>query len=136
MKKFLAMLAIAGVMTSCNSKKEEKTEDVKTGDTATTTVTPPPTTDPAPTTGDVPKFADAEVQKYVDDYTAYVKSVVDAYNSKDMTKAQELTAKATEWSTRSTSVGQKLATNPDEAKKFSDYMMKLSKDMQDAMMPK
>ena len=133
MKKFMAILAIAGVMTSCNSKKDEKKEEVKTEDTATKSSTEPtaPTTDPAPT-GDVPKFADAEVQKFVDDYTAFVKSYIDAYKSKDMTKVSELAGKMQEWSGRTASVGQKLASSPDEAKKFNDYMVKLSQDWANA----
>ena len=49
MKKFLAMLAIAGVMTACNSGEDEVTEDTTTVVTEpvvvdTTTVTPMDTT--------------------------------------------------------------------------------------------
>ena len=138
MKKFLAVFALAAVVVSCNNKKsEEKKTD---GDTTVVTNPPadnPPVDNPPANTG-VPKFADAEVQKYVDDYTAFVQSYIDAYAAKDMTKVQEISGRMTEWTTRSTAISQKLASNPEEAKKFSDYMTALSMKWADAakaMMP-
>jgi hypothetical protein len=131
MKKLFAVVALVGLMASCNSKKkDEKTDETKM-DTAVTT-TPPPTTEPTTTTttsSDIPKFADAEVQKYVDDYTAFVTSYVEAYKSKDMTKVSSLSTKMTEWASKSQSVGMKLANNPEEATKFTNYMTKLSQEM-------
>ena len=137
MKKVFAVLALVGVMTSCNNKKKD--EKKPEGDT-TAVVTPPAdnTTPPADNSGAIPTFADADVQKYVTDYTAFVQSYLDAYKAKDMTKVQELATKMTEWSGKSTEIGQKLATNPEEAKKFADYMTKLSTDWANAaksMMP-
>lgn len=135
MKKLFAVLALVGVMTSCKDKKkdEKKTEE--------TTVTTPPadnTTPPADVTpaGDVPKFADAEVQKYVDDYTVFVKGYVDAYKTKDMTKIQELSTKAADWGARSMDISKKLAASPEEATKFSNYITKLSQEMTAAMTAK
>lgn len=130
MKKLFAVLALAGVMVSCNNKKKD--EKKVEGDTTTTTTVEPTTTTTTTTTTGVPTFADAEVQQYVNDYTAFVQSYVDAYKTKDMTKVQELSAKMTDWSTRSTAIGQKLAASPEEAKKFADYMTKLSQDWADA----
>jgi len=141
MKKVFLVLTAAAVMVACNNKKKTEGE-VKT-DTATTTTTTTDkmdnnTTTTTTTSTDVPKFADAEVQKYVDDYTAWVNMYVDAYKSKDMTKISNYSMKAQEWSTRSASVAQKLAGSPEEAKKFTDYMTKLSTDLANAakaMMP-
>lgn len=134
MKKVFAVLALVGVLASCKDKKDEKKEDVKS-DTAV--VTTPPPTDPGPTTDNtaVPKFADAEVQKYVDDYTAFVNGYVAAYKSKDMTKITEWSTKATEWASKTQTITMKLANSPEEATKFSNYMAKLSQDMAAAMTP-
>src|SRR5690242_8552107 len=123
MKRVLLVLAVAGVMVSCGSKK--KADKGTTTDTATTTTTDKmgdQTSTSTATTSGVPTFADAEVQKYVNDYTAFVTSYVDAYKAKDMTKVQELATKMQDWSSRSISVSQKLAANPEEARKFSDYI--------------
>src|SRR5688572_14136528 len=136
MKKLLSLIALVGIMASCNNKKEEKT-DVKTDTTATvpadnTNTTPADNTTP---TGDVPTFSDPEVQKYVNDYSAFVAAYVEAYKSKDMTKVQELSTKATEWTSKTQNIAMKLANNPEEATKFSNYMTKLSQDWSNAMMP-
>lgn len=138
MKKFFAILAIAGMIVSCNNKKEEKTETTSS-DTTTTTTTPvdnttTTATDNTTTTpADVPTFADAEVQKFVNDYTAFVTSYVAAYKSKDMTKISTMATDYQQWIGRTQSVGMKLANNPSDAQKFSDYMTKLSNDVQAAM---
>ncbi|MBL7733313.1 MAG: hypothetical protein JNM88_19250 [Chitinophagaceae bacterium] len=132
MKKVLLVLAMAGVFVACGDKKKSD-KPTTGGDTATTSTTPPAneTTTTTPSTG-TPTFADAEVQKYVDDYTAFVNSYLEAVKGKDMGKMSDLSMKASEWSSRSTAIAQKLASSPDEAKKFSDYMMKLSADWTEA----
>ncbi len=132
MKKLFALLAIVGVMASCNNKKK----DEKKPDETTTTTTTTTTTETTPTTSGVPTFADAEVQKYVNDYTAFVSSYVEAYKSKDMTKVADMAKTMSDWGSRSTAVAQKLAANPDDAKKFSDYITKLSADLTAAMQMK
>ena len=135
MKKLFAVLALVGVMTSCKDKKK----DEKKPEESTTTTTPSTSTDattpPAETTGavDIPKFADAEVQKYVDDYTVFVTTYVDAAKTKDMTKVATLSTKATEWATKSMDIAKRLMANPDDATKFSNYMTKLSEQMTAAM---
>lgn len=138
MKKLFAVLALVAVMTSCkDKKKDEKKPDATT---TTTTADPNATTTTTTTTttssSGVPTFADAEVQQYVNDYTTFVNSIVDAYKSKDLAKAGELAGKMSDWSSRSMAVSQKLAANPDEAKKFSDYVTKLSAEMTAAMQMK
>ncbi len=134
MKKLFAVLALVAVMTSCKDKKK----DEKTPDATTTTTTTDPnatttTTTTTTTTSDVPKFADAEVQAYVNDYTTFVTSYVDAYKAKDMTKSADMSKKMTDWSSRSMSVSQKLAANPTEATAFANYMTKLSEQLTAAM---
>ena len=129
MKKVLLVLAVAGVMVACNNKKKED-KDTKV-DTTTTTTDKMDKMDNTTTTG-IPTFADAEVQSYVNDYTAWVNAYMDAYKTKDMTKISEYSMKAQDWSSRSMTISQKLANNPDEAKKFSDYMTKLANDMANA----
>lgn len=131
MKKLFAVLALVGVMTSCKSKKKD---EKKPEETATTTTTPTETT----TTTGVPTFSDPDVQKYVNDYTAFVTGYMEAYKSKDMTKIASLSTSASEWATKSMDMAKKLAANPDDAAKFSTYMTKLSNDMVEAvkgMMP-
>ncbi len=134
MKKLFAMLALVAVMTSCKDKKKD---DKKTDATTTTTTTDPNTTTTTTTTtttsSDVPTFADAEVQQYVNDYTLFVTSYVDAYKAKDMTKIADMSQKMSDWSSRSMSVAQKLSGNAEEATKFSNYITKLSEQLTAAM---
>ena len=132
MKKVLFVLAVAGVMVSCgNKKKSDKPADVKdtTGTTTTTTTT---TTTIITPTGDVPTFSDPEVQKFVNDYTGLVNAYIDAYKGKDMTKVAELAGKYQQWGGQITTISMKLVAKPDDAKKFSDYMTKLSMDWANA----
>lgn len=141
MKKLFAVLALVGVMTSCKDKKKEEKKPEET----TTTTTTPTTTDattapventaPAENTGSaaMPKFADAEVQKYVEDYTAFVTTYVNAAKTKDMTKVATMTTSATQWTSKSMDIAKKLMANPDDATKFSNYMSKLSDQMTAAM---
>jgi hypothetical protein len=127
MKKFFAMLAIAGILVSCGGKK--KADKPAEGDSTTTTNTTTPTNsgeNTTPANMGTPAFGDAEVQKYVDDYTAFVNGYLDAVKGKDMTKIQELSMKASEWTNRSMEISKKLATSPDDAKKFADYMTAMS----------
>ena len=138
MKKLFAVLALAGVMASCNNKKDEKKPDQGTSTTDTSKATTTTTTTTTTAVAGVPTFSDPEVQQYVNDYTAFVNSYLDAYKGKDMTKVAELATKMTDWSGRSMEVGKKLVANPDEAKAFTEYMTKLSQDWANAakaMMP-
>lgn len=130
MKKVVAVLALAGLMMACNSKKKE---DKGTGADATTTTT----TDgnntapaPAPAPNGVPTFSDPAVQQFVNDYAAFMEE----YKSgmKDPAKLIELSKRAQEWSTKSTEVGMKLATNPQEAKAFADWMVEIAKSIMPA----
>jgi hypothetical protein len=137
MKKLFAVLALVGVMTSCKSKKkdEKKPDETTVTTPPTDNTTPPPDVTPA---GDVPKFADADVQKYVDDYTAFANGLIEAYKTKDMAKIGTLSQKATEWSSKTMEISKKLMASPEEAQKFSNYITKISTDLTEAaksMMP-
>ena len=139
MKKVFAVLALVGVMTSCKDKKKDEKKPEETTTTTTTTTTEPATTTTTTETtasSDVPKFADAEVQKYVEDYTAFTTSLVAAYTSKDMTKVASLSPMAADWATKSLDISKKLMANPDDATKFTNYMTKLSDQITAAMTAK
>ena len=134
MKKLFAVLALVGVLASCkDKKKDEKMPDATTTTTTTDPNTTTTTTTTTTTSSDAPKFADAEVQAYVNDYTAFVTSYVNAYKAKDMTQIADMSKKMADWSSRSMSVSQKLAANPAEATAFANYMTKLSEQLTAAM---
>lgn len=130
MKKVLAVLALAGVMASCNNKKKDE-QKPEGGDTTTITTTdaPPANTTDAPpaNTSGVPTFSDPEVQKFANDYAAFMTEYKAGMN--DPAKLADLTAKMQDWSKRSTDIGMKLATKPEEAKAWADWVMALTKDM-------
>ncbi len=128
MKKFLFVVAIAGIMTSCKDKKDEKKAEEPTTIAPTEPTTTEPTTT-APVTSDV-KFSDPEVQKFADEYTAFVKSY--KTGMVDPAKAQELAKTAQEWTTKMQPMVMKLATNPEELKKWQDWALALSKELMPA----
>ncbi|MCY7310112.1 MAG: hypothetical protein LH619_04975 [Chitinophagaceae bacterium] len=126
MKKIFAVLALVGVMTSCKSKKKE---EVKPAETTTTTPTEGTTTTTAAT--GVPTFSDPEVQKFANDYDAFMAEY--RVGMKDPAKLAELSKSMTDWSTRAQSIGMKLASTPDEAKKWADWALALSQQMMETM---
>ncbi len=130
MKKLFPVVALFCLMTACNSKKKDETKPADNTTSATTSTT---STDNSTTNADMPKFADAEVQKYVEDYTTFVTGYVEAYKTKDYSKIANLAIKAADWSAKSMDISKKLMSSPDEAAKFGNYMTKLSKDMTVAM---
>jgi hypothetical protein len=134
MKKLFAVIALAGVMVSCgNKKKEEKTAGKDTTVTNTTNTTGDQTTTTTTTnTAGVPTFSDPEVQKFANDYAAFVTDYKNGL--KDPAKLAELTKSMQDWSSRSQSIGMKLASNPEEAKKWTDWVMVISKELTDAAM--
>ncbi len=149
MKKILSAFLIAGILVACDDSKKDEPKDTPAADTtkaaAGDTKTSEPatggdttkaaagdtkTSEPAAASADVPKFADAEVQKMADEYAAFMK---DAMNmQKDPSKAADYAKKAQEWSTKTQDLMKKLASNPEELKKWSDFAMKLAQ----ANMPK
>ena len=135
MKKLFAVIALAGIMISCNNSKEEKTE-TKTDTTGTTTTTPEatdPTTTVTTTTtpaAGVPTFSDPEVQKFANDYAAFVNEYKAGMT--DPNKMQEMAKNLQDWTTRSQSIGMKLSQNPDEAKKWADWVAEVNKQLMPA----
>ncbi|MDZ4810622.1 MAG: hypothetical protein SGI96_20480 [Bacteroidota bacterium] len=119
MKKIFAVLALVGVMTSCKDKKKD---EKKPEETTTTTITA--------ATG-VPTFSDPEVQKFANDYGAFMAEY--RAGMKDPAKLAELSKSMTDWSTRAQSIGMKLASTPDEAKKWADWALALSQQMMETM---
>ena len=128
MKKLFAVLALVGVMTSCKSKKkdEKKPEETTTTTPTDATTTPTDATTTTATAG-VPTFSDPEVQKFANDYGAFMAEY--KAGMKDPAKLAELSKGMTEWSTKAQSIGMKLATTPDEAKKWADWALELSKSL-------
>jgi hypothetical protein len=136
MKKLLSILAVAVIMVSCNNKKSEeksattdttvKTTETTTGGDQTTTTTTTTTTN----NQGVPSFSDPEVQKFANDYAAFL----DEYKKglKDPARMADLTKSMQDWSSRSQSIGMKLANNPDEAKKWADWIMVVSQEFSKA----
>ncbi len=120
MKKFLAVLALVGIMSSC---KDKKNEEPKTEPTETPTTTEPTTTEPTTTTTDgVPTFSDPDVTAYVKSYEDYIAAYKAAVEKKDMSKMADLGKMGTDLATKGTAAAQKLAGNPEDAKKLADYM--------------
>jgi hypothetical protein len=120
MKKFFAVLALVGVMTSCKDKKKEEEKKPEETTTTTPTTTEPTATEPNAT--GVPTFNDPDVTAYVKAYEDYIAIYKKAAESKDMTKMAELGQMGQDLATKATAATQKLASNPEDAKKLADYM--------------
>lgn len=116
MKKILAVLALVGVMTSCKDKKKD---EKKPEETTTTTTTDPTTTTTTTTDANVPTFSDPEVQKFVTEYSAFITEY--KAGMADPAKAQALAKTAQEWSGKMSNIGMKLASNPDDLKKWTEW---------------
>jgi hypothetical protein len=127
MKRFFAILAITGMLISCNNKKtEEKTSEKDTTVTTTEIKTEDKTVTTTNTNG-VPNFSDPEVQKFANDYYAFLQEYKNAL--KDPSKAMEMTK---EWTGKSTEISMKLAANPEEAKKWADWATVVSEEFANA----
>ena len=134
MKKLLSLVALVGIMASCNNKKDEKKEEVKTGDTTAVTTPPVDNTTPPANKGstEMPKFADADVQAYAQSYADLADAYVKAADSKDMAKFSELSKMSSDLAAKSAAMSQKLMNNPEEAKKLSDFIMAKSAQITEA----
>jgi hypothetical protein len=132
MKKLFAVLALVAVMTSCKDKKKDdkKMEETTTTSSTTEPSKTPPVDAPVEVTG-VPKFSDPEVQKFANDYGAFMMQYKAGMS--DPAKMTELSNKMQEWSKRSTEIGMKLASKPEEAQAWAMWISGLMKDMMPAV---
>ena len=115
MRKVLLSLLLLGVMFSCGKKEENKAEN-----TGTTNVESESSTS---------KFKDPDVQKLADAYAELSKE----YDNMTPEKAAELSWKFQELSSKSSEVSQKLASDPKEAEKFTNYITEVGKEIQTKM---
>ncbi|TWP29851.1 hypothetical protein ETU09_02400 [Apibacter muscae] len=131
MKKILLSLSLVGLI-AFNSCKDEKTTTGNENKTDTTAIidssanntqTEAPTTEATST--ELPKFEDKEVQEFVDSYSKFIKE--NEALLKDSTKIAEMKPKLEEWAQKSLPIFTKLANNPEELKKFTEYFEKTSK---------
>ena len=76
---------------------------------------------------DLPKFSSPEIQKFAEDYSAFINETAAAAKSGDVAKIQELTKKAQEWATKSQTEMAKMT--PEDAKLWTEYYTKLSQKM-------
>ena len=131
MKKLLSLIALVAIMASCNNKKEKK-DEVKTDTTTTTTddkMNDGSTTTTTANAG-VPTFSDPEVQQFANDYAAFIAAYKAGMN--DPAKMAELSKNMQEWATKSQNIGMKLANNPEEAKKWADWVAEVNKELMPA----
>ena len=127
MKKLFLVVAIAGFITSCKDKKDEK----KAEDATTTTTEEPKMESTTTAATGVPSFSDPEVQQFANDYAAFIANY--KAGMQDPAKMADLTKNMQEWTTRSQSIGMKLAQTPGEAKKWSEWVMVISKELMPSM---
>ena len=127
MKKLFAVLALVGVMTSCKDKKKDEKKPEETTTTTSTDATTTTTDATTTATAGVPTFSDPEVQKFANEYGAFIAEY--KAGMKDPAKLAELGKKMKDWSTKAQSIAMKLASTPDEAKKWSDWALELSKSL-------
>lgn len=127
---FVILIASSAVLFSCKNDSDKtadtKTDSIASKDGATTTTT---TTTTTSTDASVPTFSDADVTAYVKAYEDYIAAYKTAAETKDMTKMAELGKTSQELATKSQAAMQKIANNPEEAKKLTDYMTAKSKEV-------
>lgn len=135
MKKLLLAIVVAGLFAACNNKKES---DKTTDDTSTTTTTDQDNTSTKPTTTEpsgntsiagVPSFSDPEVQKFANDYAAFIAEYKQILANPASPRSAEFAMKWSEWASKSLSVGMKIASNPAEAKKWSDWVESVNSEI-------
>ncbi|MBM3415526.1 MAG: hypothetical protein FJY20_03565 [Bacteroidetes bacterium] len=106
---------------------KKKPEGDTTATTTTTTTETTTTDNPPVNNSGVPTFSDPDVQKFANDYAAFITEYKAGMS--DPARLADLSAKMTDWSSRSTEIGMKLATKPEEAKAWADWVLALTKDL-------
>ena len=130
MKKVILLLAVTGTLLSCNNKKSEGKEAGKDTTTTTTEIKTEEEKESVTQTDGVPSFSDPEVQKFANEYYSFLQVYKTAL--KDPSKATEMTKDMMEWSTKASEISLKLASNPEDAKKWADWAMVVSQEFADA----
>jgi hypothetical protein len=118
MRKILLSLLLVGVIFSCGQKEESSSKNTESS-----------TTESTESNSGAPKFKDPEVQKFADAYAELSKE----YDNMTPEKAAELSQKFQDLSSKSQEITQKLASDPEEAQKFTDYMMEIGEEIQEKM---
>ncbi len=140
MKKVIViLLGLALMVFSCkNEKKSETTnENETTTEVTDNDVSDEDTANSGENTEEnsdqvaVPTFENAEIQEYVNSYQEYVNTYKEAFESKDMTKVQEMTAKGQELAQ---GVSAFADISAEDSKKLQDYMTAKTKEMQEIAM--
>ncbi|HMU45799.1 MAG TPA: hypothetical protein PKC72_05475 [Chitinophagaceae bacterium] len=135
MKKLLLAIAVAGFFAACNNKKED---EKKVDDTSTTTATDqtdkatePATNEPSGNTSitGVPTFSDPEVQQFANDYAAFISEYKKVLANPASTQSAEFAMKWSQWASRSMSVGMKIASNPAESQKWSQWVESVNNEI-------
>jgi 2-phospho-L-lactate guanylyltransferase (CobY/MobA/RfbA family) len=128
MKKFFLAIAAVGIVSLASCKSEEKkvedaTKDVTEQAVETGMDNAETATDIAVASSDMPTFSNPEVQKFAEEYQAYYNQLMEAANSGDATKLQELTAQGIEWSKKASEWTQKMTA--EDSQKWIDWSSKL-----------
>lgn len=71
----------------------------------------------------VPKFSNADVQKFADEYSVYFYEIVKASKEGNEQKVNELSEKAVEWAERSQEATLKMS--PEDMQKWADWAQAL-----------
>ncbi|MFV0305653.1 MAG: hypothetical protein ACK5IC_09265 [Moheibacter sp.] len=126
MKKLFLAITVIGLVSLTSCKKEETKVEESTEQTAGTEETSTP--EEAPVTkssnSDVPEFSNADIQKFANEYNTFYQEMIEAANSGDATKMQDLQAKAMDWSTKVAELTQTMT--PEDQQKFSEWAQKLA----------
>ena len=131
MKRIFIVLALTAGLVSCNNKKsEEKTAGKDTTTTTNTDTKEQENKEATTNVNGVPNFSDPEVQKFANDYYAFLQEYKAAL--KDPSKAAELTKTMGEWTNKTTEISMKLSSNPEDAKKWADWAVVVSQEFADA----
>lgn len=128
MKKVFLALTVIGLvtLTSCDDKKKAEETTVENTEVA-------PETEPtvetevettATATVEVPKFSNADVQKFADEYGAFYSEMIAASKAGDQAKLTELQNKAVEWAQKSQEWATKMT--PEDAKLWAEWAQKLA----------
>ena len=118
MRKILLSLLLVGVIFSCGQKEESSSKNTESS-----------TTESTESNSGAPKFKDPEVQKFADSYAELSKE----YDNMTPEKAAELSRKFQDLLSKSQEITQKLASDPEEAQKFTDYMTEIGEEIQEKM---